>query len=94
MLKIQHLTVIFIIIILPILMIISAYINSQVNTLNLESQYDERLLKATSDALQAFQTNTLSSDSSDLANSKIRDIEASVNSFFDSISINFNMVRI
>ena len=46
---------------------------------------------ATYDALKAFQLNTINSDTSDLANSKLRDIEASVNTFFNSISNNFNI---
>lgn len=46
---------------------------------------------ATYDAVKAFQLNTINSDTSDLANSKLRDIEASVNTFFNSVASNFNM---
>ena len=89
--KIQSLAVIFIIIILPISMILTSYVQSQVKTLSLQTEYDTKLNNATYDALKAFQINTINSDSSDLANSKLRDINASVNSFFDSIATNFNM---
>ncbi len=54
--------------------------------------YDDKLNDATYDALKAFQLNTVNSDTSDLANSKLRDIEASVNVFFNAIADNFNMV--
>ena len=64
---------------------------SQVKTLSLQTSYDSKLNNATYDALKAFQLNTLDSSTSDLSNSKIRDIEASVNSFFYSIANNFNM---
>lgn len=89
--KIQNLAVIFIIIILPITLILTSYIQSQVQTLNLQTSYDTKLNNATYDALKAFQLNTINSDTSDIANSKLRDIEASVNTFFNSISSNFNM---
>ena len=89
--KIQSLAVIFIIIILPISMILTAYVQNQVKTLELQVSYDTKLTNATYDALKAFQLNTVNSSTSDLANSKLRDIEASVNTFFNSISSNFNM---
>ena len=74
--KIQNLAVIFIIIVLPISMVITVYIQNQIETLELQVSYD-------------FKVN---SSTSDLANSKIRDIEASVNSFFNSMANQFNMV--
>lgn len=89
--KIQNMAVIFIIIILPISMILSSYTRNQVKTLSLQTLYDSKLDNATYDALKAFQLNTINSDTSDLSNSKLRDIEASVNSFFHSIASNFNM---
>ena len=89
--KIQNLAVIFIIIILPISMVLTVYVQNQVQTLQLQVSYDTKLTNATYDALKAFQLNTVNSSTSDLANSKLRDIEASVNSFFNSIASNFNM---
>ena len=90
--KIQNLAVIFIIIVLPISMVITAYVQNQIETLELQVSYDFKLKQATADALKAFQLNTVNSSTSDLANSKIRDIEASVNSFFNSMANQFNMV--
>ena len=90
--KIQNLAVLFIIIILPITLVLTSYTQSHVKTLSLQTSYDSKLNNATYDALKAFQLNTLNSDTSDLANSKLRDIEASINTFFNSISTNFNMV--
>ena len=92
--KLQHLIVIFIIIILPISLVLTSYLQNQVKTLQLQISYDTKLKNATYDALKAFQLNTVNSGTSDLSNSKIRDIEASVNSFFNAIASNFNMVRI
>ena len=89
--KIQNLAVIFIIIMLPISMVLTVYVQNQVETLELQISYDTKLTNATYDALKAFQLNTVNSSTSDLANSKLRDIEASVNTFFNSVSSNFNM---
>ncbi len=89
--KIQNLAVIFIIIILPISVILSEYTRSQIQTLSLQISYDDKLNNATYDALKTFQLNTINSATSDLANSKLSDIEASVSIFFRSIASNFNM---
>lgn len=89
--KIQNLAVIFIIIILPISLILNAYVQNQVKTLELQMSYDTKLTNATYDAVKAFQLNTVNSSTSDLANSKIRDIQASVNTFFNSVTNKFNL---
>ena len=89
--KIQNLAVIFIIIILPISLILTSYVQNQVKTLGLQVSYDTKLNNATYDALKAFQLNTFNCDTSDLSNSKMRDVEASANTFFTSIASNFNM---
>lgn len=89
--KLQNLAVIFIIIILPISIVLSAYIQSRVDTLNMQIEYDQKLYSSTYDAIIAFQKNTVNSSTSDLINSKLRDIRASVNSFFTSAAENFKM---
>lgn len=89
--KLQNLAIMFIIIVLPISMILSSYTASRVQTLSLQISYDSKLDNATYDAIKAFQLNTANSSTSDLANSKIRDIKASVNTFFNSVSSNFNL---
>lgn len=91
MMRIQNLAVIFIIIILPISLIVSSYTGNMIKTLSLQASYDSKLNNSTYDALKAFQLNTFNSDTSDIANSKLRDIEASANTFFTSIANNFNM---
>lgn len=83
--KIQDLAIIFIIIILPISIVLSAYTQFQISTLNLQTQYDTKLTSATYDAIKAFQINTSNSTLSDLSNSKLRDIEASVATFKNSL---------
>lgn len=91
MMKYQYLAVVFVIIMLPISLVFSAYIGTQLDTLDLQLSYDTKLDNATYDAIKAFQLNTVNSSTSDFVNSKIRDIEAAANSFFTSIATNFNM---
>ena len=89
--KTQELAIIFIIIILPISILLSEYTQFQIKTINLQTEYDSRLTDATYDAIKAFQLNTQNSTTSDIANSKLRDIEASINSFRNSIMAGFKL---
>ena len=84
--KIQSLAVIFIIIVLPISLVLNEYTRSRIKTLSYQSDYDSKLIDSTYDALKAYQINALNSDTSDLTNSKIRDIKASVNVFLNTLS--------
>ena len=87
--KIQTLAVIFVLIILPISIVLSEYVQVQINTVSIQTQYDSQLLSATYDAAKAFQKNTVNSWSSTITSSKIRDIEASANVFLNSVANNF-----
>ena len=89
--KLQNLAVIFVIIMLPISIVLSTYTRNQIKTLNLQTSYDSKLVDSTYDAVKAFQLNTISNTSSDIATSKIRDISASVNVFFNSVADNFGL---
>lgn len=89
--KIHELAIIFIIIILPISLLLSEYTKFQINTINIQTSYDSKLTKATYDAIKAFQLNMNNSTTSDLANSKIRDLEASVNAFRSSLKSSFSL---
>lgn len=79
--KIQYIVVVFVIIILPIAMVMSSYIGTQIDTITLQTKYDTKLTEATYDAIKSFQINTVNNRYSTVSDSKIRDIEASVNTF-------------
>lgn len=85
--KLQSLAIIFIIIMLPVTLIISAYTQSQIDTLALQNQYDTKLLNATYDAAKAFQINSLNNRVSTIADTLRQDINASVSTFMTSLSI-------
>ena len=84
--RIQYLTIIFVIIILPIIIITSVYNRMQINTIRLQREYDARLTDATYDAIKAFQINTLSSDFSSNDDSQRRNVEATIETFLTSMS--------
>lgn len=83
--KLQYLAIIFVIIILPISLIVGEYIQAQVDTIYLQTSYNKKLQDATYDAIKAFQLNTINNKYSSLSDSKIRDIEASISTFYNSL---------
>lgn len=89
--RIQNLAIIFIIIMLPIALVFIYYIDAQRETIELQISYDKILDNATNGAVQAFQMNTANSSTSEIVNSKIRDIEAAANYFFTVLSNDFNV---
>lgn len=83
--KIQHLAIIFVIIMLPISIVITSYIQAQIDTITLQTLYSTQLQTATYDAIKSFQLNTLNNKYSTVSDSKIRDIEASIATFYNSL---------
>lgn len=83
--KLQHLAIIFVIIILPISIIITSYIQTQIDTISLQTTYNTKLQTATYDAIKSFQLNTINNKYSSISDSKIRDIEASISTFYNSL---------
>lgn len=92
--KIQYLAVIFVVIMVPISLALSTYIQTQVDTIALQTSYKSKLYDATYDAVTAFQINTVNNKYSSISNSKIRDIEASANTFFYLFSRYYECYRI
>ena len=87
--KLQSWIVIFSIIVIPIVLVMSLYIQVQIDYVNLQGQYDTILNNATYDAIKAFQINELNSSTQNIAQEKIRDVEASVSTFYNSLATNF-----
>lgn len=88
--KIQSLAIIFIIIIMPISIVLSEYINNKITTEQTELVYHTRLLNSTYDAIKAYQLNTVNNAFGDVTNKKIEDIEAAANTFYNSLTSSFN----
>ena len=83
--KIQFIAVVFIIIMIPIITVTALYIRSEIDTITLQSKYNTKLSVATYDSVIAFQINTVNNRYSSVSDSKIRDIDAAVNTFFNSL---------
>lgn len=84
--KLQHIIIIFLIIIVPIVLVLSAYINSNIKTIKNQTAYKSSLINSTYDSIKAFQLNTANNMYSTISNSKIRDIEAAINVFYSSLA--------
>ena len=87
--KIQYLTVIFILIIMPLVIVFSEYIDNQIETIQTEYEYDTRLFNATYDAIKAYQLNTVNNSFSDRPEDKVSEIEAAVSTFYNSLIMSF-----
>ena len=57
--KYQNFAVIFVIIVLPLSMVLSYYIQNQTDTLVLQTTYQTKLNDSTYDAIAAYQINSL-----------------------------------
>lgn len=86
--KLQNMAVIFLIIVIPIVLLLSYYISLQIDTLNMQASYNTKLLQAAKEAISSFEINTVEWNEaySETADSKRRDITASINSFITSFA--------
>jgi len=91
--KLQNLSIIFIIIMLPIILVVSYYLSLQKSTLSMQMSYDQKLLESTKEAIEAFEVNTTEWNEvySNLSDSKRRDVTASINTFITSLSNNLGI---
>lgn len=91
--KLQYIAVIFIIIIVPISLVLSEYLSVQIRTINNQTFYAKQLNDATYDTIKAFQFNTVHNRYSSVANSKLRDIKAATNTFFNTLGTTLTRSR-
>lgn len=89
--KLSNLTVLFIALALPVILLLSAYTEIQIDTLSLQNEYDIKLINATYDAVSAYKINTNNNQYLAVADSTIRDIKASINTFANSLSANLGV---
>ena len=86
--KLQYLAVIFVIIIMPMIIVFSEYMNTQIGIIKTEQIYDAKLFDSTHDAINAFKINTINSTYY-APQSRVRNIEASVKTFYNSLLTSF-----
>ena len=89
--KVQNLAIIFLVIAIPLIMILSYYLNLQRDTLELQAQYDTKLAEATKEGIKAFEVNTVDWSDSVSTETARRNATATVNAFITSLSNNINV---
>lgn len=89
--KVDGLGVILAIILLPIILVVTYYIQLQVDTIAKENTYNTKLLNATYDAMSAFEINTANEELSSVADSMRSMILASNNVFLNSLATNLGI---
>lgn len=87
--KLQNLVIIFLAIALPIIILLSVYVELQVDTASLKARYDNYLINAAHETVVAFQMNTINDEFLTVSDAKIRDLEAALNVFSSSLSTSF-----
>lgn len=91
--KLHNLSVIFIVIAIPLILITAYYISLQIDTINMQTSYNTKLLDSTKEAIDAFEINTVewNANYSETADSKRRDVMASINTFINSFANNLGV---
>lgn len=88
--KLQTLTLLFILIIVPITVTVSKFLDTELITIRNQTNYDAILTNSTYDAIEAFQINESNSSTNDITTEKMRDVNASVKSFYNSLASNLS----
>lgn len=89
--KLQGIGIVFALICLPIILVLSYYINLQIKTITLQTSYDSKLISATYSAMSAFELNTANEDLSSVSDSLRTIIEASDNIFMSNLATNLGL---
>ena len=88
--KYQNFAVIFVLIVLPLSLVLSYYIQNQTDTIVAQTNYQTKLNDSAYDAIAAYQINSLNTQS--VQGESIRSyVLASVNTFFTTLATNFGM---
>jgi len=89
--KLQGLGIIFALIVLPIILVLSYYIELQIDTIEMQNDYDGFLLDATHNAMSSFEINTANEDLSSVSDSLRTIIDASSNIFINTLTTSLGM---
>ena len=88
--KYQNFAIVFVLIVLPLSLVLSYYIQSKTDTMVLQTTYQTKLNDSTYDAVAAYQINSLNTQK--VRGESIQNyVEASVNTFFTTLTTNMGM---
>ena len=89
--KLQGVAIIFIMIAFPMILVLSYYLGLQIDTIKLQTDYDNKLIDATYDSLVAFEINTANEDLSAAADSLRSIINASSTTFTNTLGTSLGL---
>lgn len=89
--KLQGVAIIFIMIAFPMILVLSYYLGLQIDTIKLQTDYDNKLIDATYDSLLAFEINTANEDLSAAADSLRSIVNASATTFTNTLGTSLGL---
>ena len=89
--KLQGVAIIFIMIAFPMILVLSYYLGMQIDTIKLQTDYDNKLIDATYDSLLAFEINTANEDLSAAADSLRSIVNASATTFTNTLGTSLGL---
>ena len=89
--KLQGIAIIFIMIAFPMILVLSYYLGLQIDTIKLQTEYDNKLIDATYDSLAAFEINTANEDLSSASDSLRSIINASAATFTNTLGTSLGL---
>ena len=89
--KLQGVAIIFIMIAFPMILVLSYYLGLQIDTIKLQTDYDNKLIDATYDSLAAFEINTANEDLSAAADSLRSIVNASATTFTNTLGTSLGL---
>lgn len=89
--KLQGMTIVYILIIIPIFFVISLALSAQAQIIQARLEYDKKVYGAAADAVKAFEINTANEDFNKVNDVLASIVEASVNVFKDSMATRLGM---
>lgn len=92
--KLQGMSIIYVLIVLPILFVITLALSVYSSSLRLKTEYDKKLLGSAQDAIRAFELNTAGEDYSKVNDVLRSIIEASNNVFKDSLATKIGLSNV
>ncbi len=88
--KLQHFAVIFIIIIVPISFLLSGYMGSKIEEVNMQTEYNSRISDATYDGIKAFELNTNKENKKMSIKEKEQEVGYAIEIFYKTLANKFS----
>lgn len=88
--KLQHFAVIFIIIIVPISFLLSSYMQSKIEEVNIQTEYNSRISDAIYDGIKAFELNTNKENKKMSIKEKKQEVGYAIEIFYKTLANKFS----